>query len=89
MHYAFYYLMHNYLKAESDYKYTGLDEKCKTPQPVTEGEVTLSWYYTVKANNPKAHMWRLNHGPTTIALTVCDQAYQNYAGGIMTYDCGD
>ena len=43
----------------------------------------------IKANDPRHHMWRLNHGPTTIALTVCDGAYKNYVSGIMTHDCGD
>ena len=34
-------------------------------------------------------MRALQSGPVTVALTVCDEAYQFYDGGIMNYDCGE
>jgi len=88
MHYAMRYLMKNFIVAETAYPYTGKVGACKTASPVTKGVARLSWYNVIPTGSVAEHKKALFYGPISIALTVCNNAYQFYKTGVMSFDCG-
>jgi C1A family cysteine protease len=78
---AFQYIMdNNGLCAESDYAYRGIDQKCKSCNPVA----TISGFKDVPAGDEDALKQAVAMGPVSIAIEADKLAFQFYHTGVFS-----
>ena len=82
---SFQYLQQNAFCFESDYKYKGYDQKCKTWQ----GHAKTLSYTNVEPKNSAALKAAIKIGPVSVAVEADNDVFMYYQNGIInSFECG-
>ncbi|XP_073005559.1 senescence-specific cysteine protease SAG39-like [Typha latifolia] len=73
------------LTTESSYPYKGTGGTCKKSSSLA---ATIKGYEDVPANNEAALLKAVSNQPVSVAIEASGYAFQLYAGGIFTGNCG-
>ena len=83
---AFEYAKTNPVAQETEYPYTGTDDKCNDPKPSIP--VTITDYDVVPVNSADALTAAVTKGPVSVAVNAGSLGWQFYSSGILKKFCG-